>query len=61
MNSSAGDQRSPTGVPHPREAARVLQQVEARNVRFINLEFTDVVGMAKCVTIPAEQLADTAH
>ncbi|WIG57910.1 MAG: Glutamine synthetase type I [Ktedonobacterales bacterium] len=62
MNSSADEQRSPTGVPHPREAARVLQQVETRNVRFINLEFTDVVGMAKCVTIPAEQLADTlAH
>jgi glutamine synthetase len=28
-------------------------------VRFINLEFTDVVGMAKCVTIPVDQLADT--
>jgi glutamine synthetase len=29
--------------------------MENENVRFINLEFTDVVGMAKCVTIPVEQ------
>lgn len=37
---------------------RVLAEIEARQVRFINLEFTDVVGMAKCVTIPAEQFPD---
>ncbi len=37
---------------------RVLATVEAEGVRFINLEFTDVVGMAKCVTIPVEQFAD---
>jgi glutamine synthetase len=49
---------SPTGVNRPQEAMRVLEHVETRGVRFINLEFTDVVGLAKCVTIPAEQLAD---
>ncbi|HLI05978.1 MAG TPA: glutamine synthetase family protein [Ktedonobacteraceae bacterium] len=40
------------------ERERVLATVEAEGVRFINLEFTDVVGMAKCVTIPVEQFAD---
>jgi glutamine synthetase len=36
----------------------ILATVEAKGVGFINLEFTDVVGMAKCVTIPVEQLPD---
>src|SRR5947207_5022282 len=43
------------------DAARqndILATIEAEKVRFVNLEFTDVVGMAKCVTIPVEQLAD---
>ena len=34
---------------------RVFQLIEEERVRFINLEFTDVVGMAKSVTIPVEQ------
>src|SRR5215475_5995336 len=37
---------------------RILATLEAERVRFINLEFTDVVGMAKCVTIPVEQFAE---
>jgi glutamine synthetase len=37
---------------------RVLERVRERGVRFINLEFTDVVGTAKSVTIPAEQLGE---
>src|SRR5579863_7012706 len=36
----------------------LLAMLEAEGVRFVNLEFTDVVGMAKCVTIPVEQLPD---
>lgn len=36
----------------------VMATIEARGVRFVNLEFTDVVGMAKCVTIPVEQFPD---
>jgi glutamine synthetase len=36
----------------------ILAAVEAEGVGFVNLEFTDVVGMAKCVTIPVEQLPD---
>src|ERR1700738_1585100 len=36
----------------------VLATLEAEKVRFVNLEFSDVVGMAKCVTIPVEQFPD---
>src|SRR5579863_225961 len=38
---------------------RVLATIESAHVRFINLEFTDAVGMAKCVTIPSEQFPDS--
>ncbi len=48
----------PTGVARPEDAARALERVETRGIRFLNLEFTDVVGMAKSVTIPASQLRD---
>ncbi len=37
---------------------QILATIEAKGVGFVNLEFTDVVGMAKCVTIPVEQLPD---
>jgi glutamine synthetase len=37
---------------------RIVATIEAEHVRFVNLEFTDVVGMAKCVTIPVEQFPD---
>ncbi len=41
-----------------REQANILATIEQQQVRFVNLEFTDVVGMAKCVTIPVEQFPD---
>src|SRR5690242_20460821 len=47
-----------TGVNRPAEEAKLLRQVQERDIRFINLEFTDVVGMAKSITIPADQLGD---
>src|SRR5262249_1699501 len=47
-----------TGARSSEEATRLIERVLSRGVRFINLEFTDVVGMAKCVTIPADQLGD---
>ncbi|HLX56216.1 MAG TPA: type I glutamate--ammonia ligase [Ktedonobacteraceae bacterium] len=43
---------------HQGHRERVLAEIEAGQVRFVNLEFTDVVGMAKCVTIPVEQFPD---
>ncbi len=36
----------------------VMAMIEREHIRFVNLEFTDVVGMAKCVTIPIEQFTD---
>jgi glutamine synthetase len=59
MTQRRENRRSPTGVQRPDEAARLIEHVETHGVRFINLEFSDVVGMAKAVTIPADQLADT--
>lgn len=40
---------------------QVLQTIKNEHVRFINLEFTDMVGVAKCVTIPAEQFEHCVH
>jgi len=37
-------------------AQDIMAEAEARGVRFCNLEFTDIVGMAKAVTVPIEQL-----
>jgi glutamine synthetase len=51
--------RQPQRQRTPDEAMRVLEHVRERAIRFINLEFTDVAGTAKCVTIPSEQLGDT--
>ncbi|HYK85138.1 MAG TPA: type I glutamate--ammonia ligase [Ktedonobacteraceae bacterium] len=36
----------------------ILATIQEEQVHFVNLEFTDVVGMAKCVTIPVEQFPD---
>ncbi len=38
---------------------QVLATLEREHVRYVNLEFTDVIGVAKCVTIPVEQFADS--
>ncbi|MBO9319046.1 MAG: type I glutamate--ammonia ligase [Chloroflexus sp.] len=40
----------------PREM--LLRRVEADNVAFVNLQFTDVLGIGKTVTIPVEELPD---
>ncbi|GCE04403.1 glutamine synthetase family protein [Dictyobacter aurantiacus] len=37
---------------------QVMATIKNERIRFVNLEFTDVVGVAKCVTIPVEQFAD---
>lgn len=38
---------------------QVLQRVKDENVRFVNLQFTDINGIVKSVTIPAALLADS--
>src|SRR5689334_1003887 len=37
---------------------RIMATIKNEHVRFVNLEFTDVVGIVKCVTIPVEQFAN---
>jgi glutamine synthetase len=44
--------------PTQEDILRLVNEAERQNVRFVNLEFTDVVGIAKSVTIPVEQLSD---
>lgn len=39
-------------------ARKVLARVKADRVKFINLQFTDILGAIKSVAIPAERLAD---
>jgi len=38
---------------------KVLEDVEKENVKFIDLHFTDIHGVIKSVTIPAQQLEDS--
>jgi glutamine synthetase len=35
----------------------IIKAVEANGVRFINLQFTDIVGMVKSITVPTSQLS----
>ena len=42
-----------------RSADDVLRQAEEENVRFVNLQFTDINGAVKSVTIPVSQLEDS--
>src|SRR3954469_2805881 len=41
-----------------RNSQDILKHVEEQHVEFISLQFTDIVGMVKNVTIPITQLAD---
>src|SRR5512136_126240 len=42
----------------PLTPAEVLARVDQNQIRFIDLQFTDVVGIVKNVTIPSAELAD---
>ncbi|MBC8161032.1 MAG: glutamine synthetase, partial [Roseiflexaceae bacterium] len=42
----------------PPTAQTILQRAEAEQVEFINLQFSDITGMVKNVTIPLAQLGD---
>src|SRR5437867_10294248 len=37
---------------------RVVEQAEAAHVRFVSLQFTDIMGVAKNVTIPFHKFGD---
>ncbi|MGC9359444.1 MAG: type I glutamate--ammonia ligase [Anaerolineae bacterium] len=45
---------APSATPHDRDW--IFEQVEKHHVRFIDLQFTDIVGMVKSVTVPVQQL-----
>jgi len=38
---------------------RALEEIEREGVKFVNLQFTDLMGMVKHVTIPSHELEDT--
>jgi len=38
---------------------QILEQVKKDNVKFIQLQFTDILGVVKSLTIPVEQLEDS--
>ena len=42
----------------PRTTDDILAAVKDQQVEFISLQFTDIIGMVKNVTIPVAQLAD---
>src|SRR5512138_3412954 len=44
--------------PHSDDVAAILQRVEQEQIKFIDLQFTDVVGVVKNVTIPAHELTE---
>ncbi len=40
------------------EVKKVLERVEKDNIKFITLQFTDLLGVIKEVIIPVEELKD---
>ncbi|MEO8392056.1 MAG: type I glutamate--ammonia ligase [Chloroflexota bacterium] len=42
-----------------RSAADILEEVKDSQIKFIDLQFTDIMGAVKSITIPINQLADT--
>src|SRR5512138_367931 len=44
--------------PHSDDVAAILQRVEQEQIKFIDLQFTDVVGVVKNITIPAHELSE---
>jgi glutamine synthetase len=43
----------------PREVKKVLDRAEKEKVRFVNLQFTDLMGIVKSVAIPLHQFEDS--
>lgn len=41
------------------QAEQVMEHASREGVRFVNLQFTDVIGVVKSVTIPVEQFRDS--
>ncbi|HID72450.1 TPA: glutamine synthetase, partial [Candidatus Micrarchaeota archaeon] len=41
------------------ENEEIHERIEKDNVRFVSLQFTDIFGIVKSITIPAKHLADS--
>jgi glutamine synthetase len=52
--------RYANGEQDPAQVQAILRQAEEAGVRFVNLQFTDLMGIVKSVTIPIHQLEDAA-
>jgi glutamine synthetase len=61
QRSGSGGARVPAPIRQPSSEVveTVLKRVADEDVRFVNLHFTDVVGVVKSVTIPTEKLEDS--
>lgn len=46
------------GTRPPRDKESVFQQIEEQRIRFISLQFVDILGVVKNVTIPTHKFAD---
>ena len=38
--------------------AKVFERMQEEHVRFVSLQFTDIMGVAKNITIPVHKLGD---
>ena len=48
--------------PLPIDTSQVLEAAACTGVEFVNLQFTDILGKVKSISIPTEQLPDAiAH
>lgn len=43
------------------EVKKILEQVKKDDIKFITLQFTDLLGVIKEIVIPAEELEDASH
>ena len=43
------------------EVGKVLEQVKKDDIKFITLQFTDLLGVTKEIVIPAEELEDASR
>src|SRR5215212_11799077 len=43
------------------EKRRVLERASAEGIRFVNLQFTDIMGLVKTVSIPIHKLGDAVE
>ena len=53
--------KTPTGPSPAAQKARILERAEAEKVKFLRLQFTDILGTVKNVEIPDRQFEDALN